>query len=216
MTIDKKELTHIKEKFKNAHIDAGAFHKKYKLCQDAKSCYCCSTGCYLEPSESEFLVKLVTEKKQQLERLGVNYSKKNIKDGFHNKEKKQMELVPFEYSNFGNEVYHTSCVFRDAKDGFCSLQKLALLEGKHQWQYKPLECWLFPIVLHEENNQITIASTDNNPFKNEEFSGYIKYANCSFEDEVEGIIGYEKFSLELAQLSEILECDLIKEIIVNE
>lgn len=49
----------------------------------------------------------------------------------------------------GTEVNHGKCTFLD-KDGLCTLQKLANLEGKYKWRYKPLYCILFPLTVYEE------------------------------------------------------------------
>jgi Fe-S-cluster containining protein len=48
----------------------------------------------------------------------------------------------------GTEVYNNKCVFLD-KQGFCTLQKMAVAEGEFKWKYKPLYCILFPLVIFE-------------------------------------------------------------------
>ena len=40
------------------------------------------------------------------------------------------------------------CSFLD-KEGLCVLQKLAIQEGKHAWEYKPMYCVLFPLTIYE-------------------------------------------------------------------
>ncbi len=49
----------------------------------------------------------------------------------------------------GTEVYNGKCVFLD-KNGLCTLQKMADVEGEHKWKYKPIYCILFPLVVWEE------------------------------------------------------------------
>ncbi|MBU2585174.1 MAG: DUF3109 family protein, partial [Bacteroidetes bacterium] len=46
------------------------------------------------------------------------------------------------------EIYNNKCVFLD-KNGFCSLQKAAMDLGEDKWNYKPLYCILFPLVIFE-------------------------------------------------------------------
>jgi len=53
----------------------------------------------------------------------------------------------------GTEVINGKCTFLD-KDGLCTLQKLANLEGEYKWKYKPLYCILFPLTIYE--NALTI------------------------------------------------------------
>jgi len=48
----------------------------------------------------------------------------------------------------GTQIVNHKCVFLD-KNGLCSLQKLAIKEGKHKWKYKPLYCILFPLTIFE-------------------------------------------------------------------
>lgn len=48
----------------------------------------------------------------------------------------------------GTETYNNKCVFLD-KVGFCSLQKAAVDRGEDKWNYKPLYCILFPLVIFE-------------------------------------------------------------------
>lgn len=48
----------------------------------------------------------------------------------------------------GTEIYNNKCVFLD-KNGFCSLQKAAMDLGEDKWNYKPLYCILFPLVIFE-------------------------------------------------------------------
>jgi hypothetical protein len=49
----------------------------------------------------------------------------------------------------GTELHNGKCVFLD-KAGLCTLQKLAMSEGKHKWGYKPAYCILFPFTVYEE------------------------------------------------------------------
>ncbi len=46
----------------------------------------------------------------------------------------------------GTEVYNNKCVFLD-RNGFCSLQVLAVKNEKPRWAYKPYYCVLYPLVL---------------------------------------------------------------------
>ncbi len=48
----------------------------------------------------------------------------------------------------GTEVIDGKCTFLDG-NGLCTLQKIALDEGKHKWKYKPLYCILFPLTIYE-------------------------------------------------------------------
>lgn len=46
----------------------------------------------------------------------------------------------------GTAVINNKCAFLD-KRGRCSIQVAASAAGKHQWEWKPLFCILFPVVI---------------------------------------------------------------------
>ena len=48
----------------------------------------------------------------------------------------------------GTELINDKCTFLD-KNGLCTLQKLAMIEGEHKWKYKPIYCVLFPLTIFE-------------------------------------------------------------------
>lgn len=48
----------------------------------------------------------------------------------------------------GTEINNHKCTFLD-KNGLCTLQKLAMMEGEHKWKYKPQYCILFPLTIFE-------------------------------------------------------------------
>ena len=49
----------------------------------------------------------------------------------------------------GTQVINGKCTFLD-KNGLCVIQSLAINEGKHPWDYKPVYCYLFPITVFEK------------------------------------------------------------------
>lgn len=65
----------------------------------------------------------------------------------------------------GTEVINGKCTFLD-KDGLCSLQKLAIMNGEPEWKYKPIYCVLFPFTVYEgaitiDDDHINRLSTCN-------------------------------------------------------
>jgi len=48
----------------------------------------------------------------------------------------------------GTEIINGKCTFLD-KNGLCTLQKLAMMDGEHKWKYKPIYCILFPLTVFE-------------------------------------------------------------------
>ena len=102
---------------------------------------CCWYGVYTDSKEAEQIMEIK-------DKLIPLFDETQVKDT-----KKWFE-PPEEDEDFdsgvavGTEVINNKCTFLD-KDGLCTLQRLANLEGEHKWKYKPLYCILFPLVIYE-------------------------------------------------------------------
>lgn len=103
---------------------------------------CCHYGVYTDLKEHELIMSL----KDKIIDAMDETQPKDTKVWFEEPQKDD----DFE-SGFavGTELYNGKCVFLD-KAGLCTLQKLALAEGKHHWDYKPVYCILFPFTVWEE------------------------------------------------------------------
>lgn len=103
---------------------------------------CCYYGVYTDKTESEKILSL----KDKLIPLMDETQSKNISDWFE----EPQEDDDFESGiAVGTEVINGKCAFLD-KNGLCVIQSLAINEGKHPWDYKPLYCYLFPITIFEK------------------------------------------------------------------
>lgn len=107
---------------------------------------CCHYGVYTDLNESKMILGI----KDKIIPLLDETQSKNISDWFE---------APEKDSDFpsgvavGTNIVNKKCSFLD-KNGLCTLQKLAMNEGKHKWEYKPLYCILFPLTIFE--NSLTI------------------------------------------------------------
>lgn len=124
-------------------IDPLIFTQKFVKGCDVCICSgeCCYYGVYTDKSEYE----LIMSKKDRIIKSMDDSQTKNFEDWFEDEQ---------EDSDFpsgiavGTEVYNGKCVFLD-KQGFCTLQKIAIEDGENKWKYKPLYCILFPLVIFE-------------------------------------------------------------------
>jgi Protein of unknown function (DUF3109) len=102
---------------------------------------CCYYGVYADKSDYERIVSV----RERIIRYMDDSQTKDFNKWFEE---------PQEDSDFpsgiavGTEVYNNKCVFLD-KQGFCTLQKMAIAENEFKWKYKPLYCILFPLVIFE-------------------------------------------------------------------
>jgi Fe-S-cluster containining protein len=107
---------------------------------------CCHYGVYTDLKEHELIMSL----KNKLIPLFDETQVTDTKKWFEAPEKD----IDFESGvAVGTEIINGKCIFLD-KNGLCTLQKLANLEGGYKWKYKPLYCILFPLTIYE--NTLTI------------------------------------------------------------
>ena len=137
----------MKQKFEKMingiYIDPAIFTRPFVKACDVCICSgeCCYYGVYTDKSEHETIMSV---KEKIISHL----------DDSQNKNPDAWFEAPETDDDFpsgiavGTEVYNGKCVFLD-KQGFCTLQKMAMLEGEYKWKYKPLYCILFPLVIFE-------------------------------------------------------------------
>ncbi len=102
---------------------------------------CCYYGVYTDLKEHDRIIEL----KDKIVSLMDDTQTIDVKKWFEPEE----EDEDFESGvAVGTELYNNKCVFLD-KSGLCTLQKLAINEGEHEWKYKPLYCILYPLTIYE-------------------------------------------------------------------
>src|SRR5690606_35574850 len=102
---------------------------------------CCHYGVYTDLNEANKILSI----KDKIIPLMDETQSKDITRWFEPPEKDE----DFESGvAVGTEVINHKCTFLD-KQGLCTLQKLAMMEGKHKWEYKPQYCILFPLTVYE-------------------------------------------------------------------
>lgn len=131
------------KKINGIFIDPRIFTQKFVKACDACICSgeCCYYGVYTDKTEYE---KIIAVKETIIKYLDDSQTKDAAK---------WFELPQVDNDfpsgiSVGTEVHNGKCVFLD-KQGFCTLQKMALAEGEFKWKYKPLYCILFPLVISE-------------------------------------------------------------------
>lgn len=107
---------------------------------------CCSDGAFLLPEEEALIHETVAKFPEHFSLL----PKKYIGDavwGEHHGRKTSTRI--YRYKSKPTHFADTRCSFTE-KDGKCSLQTLAVAQGRHKWHYKPMGCWLFPLESNEK------------------------------------------------------------------
>ncbi len=128
---------------KGYYIDPLIFTQKFvKMC-DVCVCSgeCCYYGVYTDKYEADKIIEMKERIKQSM-------------DDSQTKDAKLWFEEPEEDEDFesgiavGTELYNGKCVFLD-KQGYCTLQKVAMEDGEFKWKYKPLYCILFPLIIYD-------------------------------------------------------------------
>lgn len=124
-------------------IDPIIFTQKFpKFCDiDICSGECCYYGVYTDLKEHEMIMGM----KDRIIKSMDASQPKDPETWFE--EQEEDDDFPSGIA-VGTEVHNGKCVFLD-KQGFCTLQKIAIEDGEFKWKYKPIYCILFPLVIFE-------------------------------------------------------------------
>ena len=126
------------KEIKGLYIDPQIFTYKFS-CKCGGEC--CNYGVYTDLKEHEYILSI----KDKIIPLLDETQTKVIDEWFEEPE----EDEDFESGvAVGTEITNGKCTFLD-KNGLCTLQKLAMIEGEHKWKYKPIYCILFPLTIFE-------------------------------------------------------------------
>jgi Fe-S-cluster containining protein len=102
---------------------------------------CCNYGVFTDLKEYQHIMGI----KDKIIPLMDETQSKNPDEWFEDPE----EDEDFESGvAVGTQIINNKCTYLD-KDGLCTLQKLAYLEGEYKWKHKPLYCVLFPFTVYE-------------------------------------------------------------------
>lgn len=146
---------------------------------------CCNYGVFTDSKEADFILSI----KNKIIPLMDDSQSKDVNKWFE---------APEEDEDFdsgvavGTEIINGKCTFLD-KNGLCTLQKLAILEGKHQWEYKPMYCILFPLTIYEGAITIDDEHIDRLKYCNKfDVTNLTIYETC--RDELKHFFGEEAFA----------------------
>jgi hypothetical protein len=174
------------KEIKGYYIDPLIFtHKFVKSC-DVCICSgeCCYYGVYTDKKEHD---KIMEMKDRVIEAMDDSQTT-NVDKWFEEPEDDE----DFDSGvAVGTEVYNGKCVFLD-KQGYCTLQKIAMEGGEFKWKYKPLYCILFPLVIYE--GALTV---DDDHLNRLHYCNLIENQNSTIyeccKEEIEHLLGKKGF-----------------------
>ena len=107
---------------------------------------CCSDGAFLLPEEEALIHETVAKFPEHFSLLPKKYIGDAVWGEHHGR---KTSTRSYRYKSKPTHFADTRCSFTE-KDGKCSLQTLAVAQGRHKWHYKPMGCWLFPLESNEK------------------------------------------------------------------
>jgi hypothetical protein len=141
---------------------------------------CCNEGAYLRPEEERRIHRLVKKYPEHFGHLPTDYI---IDPAPDHPPGRKTQVRKHVYANKPRHFADTRCVFTEA-DGKCSLQTLALSQGKHKWAYKPAGCWLFPLHSNDQGKIVAPPrlKLDDPHREGKHYPGFVTYTPCGAHD----------------------------------
>ncbi|MEO0415968.1 MAG: hypothetical protein AAF226_13555, partial [Verrucomicrobiota bacterium] len=179
----------------------------------------CHDGVYLSREEADGVRDTVDAKRAELEAEGAKLPEKVVVYGNWRNQISGPKTATFEHPmdrtalEYPEHFANTRCVFL-LEDSRCSLQALAMAEGKQPWFYKPLTCWLHPLSITRRRNQsvLTLYSEETDPQRYPDYDGFVCRTHCGRTCK-EGPPAWQVLRDELDYLGQCGGRDLIKEIV---
>lgn len=145
-----------------AAVDHDAFERSLPVCELSRCrATCCYDGVILSEEEAEILEELGGGNGIVKRANGKLGTKTVVADG--------SQLG----ADYPEHFKKSRCVFLDSEHR-CQWQLRAVSEGKHPWFYKPVSCWLHPVLLGQREGRafLTIRSRENDK------AGFASHTPC--------------------------------------
>lgn len=168
------------------YIDPLIFTQKFVKSCDVCICSgeCCYYGVYTDKSEHELIMSL----KERIIKSMDDSQTKDVEKWFEDPEPD--DDFPSGIA-VGTEVHNGKCVFLD-RQGYCTLQKIAMEDGEFKWKYKPLYCILFPLVIFEGVLTVDDEHLDRMHYCNKPVNQISTVYDCC-KNELKHVLGEEGF-----------------------
>jgi hypothetical protein len=162
---------------REAALDHEAFATPLKVCELAKCrATCCHDGVFVDAEQQAGIAGVI----DRLGKFGFSSSEwREIRDG---RVKTATRPAVEPAGDFPEHFPRTRCVFLD--DGHrCVLQRLAVAEGRHPWWWKPVSCWMHPLLLRQREGRpfLTLARPGADPAAGPGYPGFGSCTPCGME-----------------------------------
>ena len=220
------ELTHYKEtaaglgmQLGEALIDHEAFETLLRPCTlERCSATCCYDGVYLSDEEARGVKQLVEDERERFVDYGLQLPAEPVmmvRGGRAQKTATRLAETGELANDFPQHFDKTRCVFLDSL-GRCGIQRMCMEDGLGDWFFKPLTCWIHPIVILPKSKDrprpvITIVQLDRDPQKTDGYPGFASCTHCG-RAELGGEPAWKVLEKELRALGELAGRDIFAEL----
>lgn len=173
--------TLLRAQVREAVLDHEAFSMPLKLCVLGECrATCCHDGVWLGEQERETIRDVLTDRKIEGWSETDWFEQRNGRWKSATRSAGNDELS----EGFPAHFPRTRCVFLDGEHR-CVLQRAAMDEGHHPWFWKPVSCWMHPLILKPgrrgERPLLTLARPANDPAKQDGYPGFSAFTPCGVE-----------------------------------
>lgn len=200
---------------REAALDHEAFTMRLNPCELPKCrATCCHDGAYLTGEEMTGIREAVDARRDRLAGYGWNEEHYLATDHRQGRTVTRATDDDGLTENFPAHFPRTRCVFLDAEHR-CVLQRLAIDDGRHPWWWKPVSCWMHPLLLRpptaSERPLLTLARPGGDPAAEEGYPGFGSCTPCGVETD-DGVPAWQALRGELELLGKIAGRDLVGEL----
>lgn len=159
---------------REAALDHEAFAMPLKVCE-LSSCRatCCHDGVFLDAEQESEIAAVI-------DRLGkYGFAPDDWRERRDGRTKTATLGSNDLAEDFPAHFPRTRCVFLDSQHR-CVLQRLAVDEGRHPWWWKPISCWMHPLLLKVRGGRpfLTLARAGVDPAAGPDYPGFSSFTPC--------------------------------------
>lgn len=205
-----KELA---RQLREAAVAHEGFGRRMKVCELGNCrASCCHDGVILTEEERAVIDGVIRGNRQQLDQYGWHEKQWILGDSGRARSVTIESSEPGE--TFPAHFPRTRCVFLDAGHR-CVLQRLAMDGKRHPWFWKPISCWMHPLVLKPGARggrpTLMLPGPADDPAARPGYPGFASCTPCGMEEEG-GEPAWRVLRPELEMLGKIGGRDFVAEI----
>jgi len=167
---------------REAALDHEAFELPLRVCELSRCrATCCHDGAVLDAEELEGIGGALARHRGRLDAYGWHHPEPVVREPGRGRTATVPAADHELAEDFPSHFPRTRCVFLDGAHR-CVLQRLAIDAGRHPWWWKPVSCWMHPLLLRPPADAgrplLTLARPGRDPASGEGYPGFGSCTPC--------------------------------------